>query len=77
LRPQVEAAHIASRALTFVDAEGNTIGTTPVYDLTANEAGRDVELPRGVLTRTLNKPLILLGVNRLASPRGFEPLLPP
>jgi 2-polyprenyl-6-methoxyphenol hydroxylase-like FAD-dependent oxidoreductase len=53
LRPEVDAAHIASRALTFVDAEGKTIGTIPIYDLTANEAGRDVELPRGALTTLL------------------------
>jgi 2-polyprenyl-6-methoxyphenol hydroxylase-like FAD-dependent oxidoreductase len=53
LRSQVEAAHIASRALTFVDAEGKTIGAIPVYDLTGNKAGRDVELPRGELTTLL------------------------
>jgi 2-polyprenyl-6-methoxyphenol hydroxylase-like FAD-dependent oxidoreductase len=53
LLPQVEAAHIASRALTFVDAEGKAIGTIPVYDLTGNEAGRDIELPRGELTTLL------------------------
>lgn len=53
LRSQVEAAHIASRALTFVNAGGKTIGTIPVYDLTGNEAGRDVELPRGALTTLL------------------------
>jgi 2-polyprenyl-6-methoxyphenol hydroxylase-like FAD-dependent oxidoreductase len=53
LRPQIEAAHIASRALTFVDAEGKAIGTIPIYDLTGNEADRDVELPRGALTTLL------------------------
>ncbi|WP_213739627.1 FAD-dependent monooxygenase [Bradyrhizobium sp. dw_411] len=53
LRPQIEAAHIASRALTFVDTEGKTIGAIPVYDLTGNEAGQDVELPRGTLTTLL------------------------
>src|SRR5271163_1598332 len=50
LRPQVEAAHIATRDLTFVDAMGETIGSVPIYDLTVNEAGQDVELPRGELT---------------------------
>ncbi len=53
LRPQVEAAHIASRSLTFVDAEGRTIGTIPMYDLMGNAKARDVELPRGVLTTLL------------------------
>jgi 2-polyprenyl-6-methoxyphenol hydroxylase-like FAD-dependent oxidoreductase len=50
--PQINAAHIASRALTFVDAEGKAIGTIPIYDLTANQAA-DVELPRGELTTLL------------------------
>ncbi len=49
LLPQVTAAHIAARDLTFVDAEGKVIGTIPIYDLTVNE-GADVELPRGELT---------------------------
>ncbi len=52
LLPQVKAAHIASRDLTFVDAEGEVIGAIPVYDLTVNE-GADVELPRGELTTLL------------------------
>jgi 2-polyprenyl-6-methoxyphenol hydroxylase-like FAD-dependent oxidoreductase len=52
LLPQINAAHIASRALTFVDAEGKAIGTIPIYDLTANQAA-DVELPRGELTTLL------------------------
>jgi 2-polyprenyl-6-methoxyphenol hydroxylase-like FAD-dependent oxidoreductase len=50
---QVEAAHIASRTITFVDAVGHTVGTLPIYDLTGNEAGQDVELPRGTLTGLL------------------------
>lgn len=53
LRSQVEAAHIASRALTFVDAAGRTVGTIPVYDLTGNK-GRDVEVPRGDLTTLIH-----------------------
>jgi len=53
LRPQIDAAHIASRALTFVDAKGQTIRTLPIYELTGNEADRDVELPRGELTTLL------------------------
>lgn len=53
LLAEVEAAHIASRAVTFVDAAGKTVGTIPIYDLTGNEAGQDVELPRGTLTSLL------------------------
>jgi 2-polyprenyl-6-methoxyphenol hydroxylase-like FAD-dependent oxidoreductase len=53
LRPQVEAAHIATRDLTFVDDMGKVIGSIPIYDVTVNEAGRDVELPRGELTTML------------------------
>lgn len=45
----VQAAHIESRTLTFVDADGKSIATISPYDLAANEE-RDVELPRGVLT---------------------------
>lgn len=52
LLPQVKAAHIASRDLTFVDAEGRTIGTVPVYDFAGSETA-DVELPRGELTTLL------------------------
>jgi 2-polyprenyl-6-methoxyphenol hydroxylase-like FAD-dependent oxidoreductase len=52
-RPQVEAAHIATRDLTFVDAMGKAIGSIPIYDVTVNEAGQDVELPRGDLTTLL------------------------
>ena len=49
LQSAIQAAHIDSRTLTFVDANGRDIGTISPYDLAANEA-RDVELPRGVLT---------------------------
>lgn len=53
LKAQVRDAHIASRALTFVDAAGNTVGTVPIYDLTGNELDEDVEVPRGTLTTLL------------------------
>jgi 2-polyprenyl-6-methoxyphenol hydroxylase-like FAD-dependent oxidoreductase len=53
LRSQVDAAHIASRALTFVDVEGKVIATLPIYDLTGNAPNQDVELPRGALTTLL------------------------
>jgi 2-polyprenyl-6-methoxyphenol hydroxylase-like FAD-dependent oxidoreductase len=45
----VQAEHIESRAITFVDADGKAMAKISPYDLAANEA-RDVELPRGVLT---------------------------
>ena len=53
LLPRVEAAHIASRTMTFVDAEGMTIGRIPIYDLMGNQAGQDVELQRGTLATLL------------------------
>jgi 2-polyprenyl-6-methoxyphenol hydroxylase-like FAD-dependent oxidoreductase len=53
LLPQLQAAHIHTRELRFVDADGQLIGTIPVYDLTGNDIGRDVELPRGALSMLL------------------------
>jgi len=53
LLPCVQAAHIASRELRFVDAEAHVIGTIPPYELTSNQTGRDAELPRGALTTLL------------------------
>ena len=53
LLPQVEAAHIDTRELKFVDANGRVIGILPVYEMTGNEIGRDVELPRGTLAALL------------------------
>lgn len=53
LQADVRAAHIGSRGLRFVDANGDTIGSVPVYELTANDLDQDVELPRGVLTDLL------------------------
>lgn len=52
LLPQVKAAHIASRDLTFVDAAGHRIGAIPMYDFAGSETA-DVELPRGELTTLL------------------------
>jgi len=52
LLPQVREAHVASRALSFVDAEGRTIAALPLYDLAGSETA-DVELPRGELTMLL------------------------
>jgi 2-polyprenyl-6-methoxyphenol hydroxylase-like FAD-dependent oxidoreductase len=53
LLPPVQAEHIDSRELRFVDAGGRVIGAIPPYDLTNNQTGRDVELPRGALTTLL------------------------
>ena len=53
LLSQLQAAHIASRELKFVDAEGRVIAAIPPYDLTSNQGGHDVELPRGALTTLL------------------------
>ncbi|WP_213773888.1 FAD-dependent monooxygenase [Bradyrhizobium sp. dw_78] len=53
LLPRVQAAHIGSRELRFVDAEGAVIGSIPPYELTNNQTGRDVELPRGALATLL------------------------
>jgi 2-polyprenyl-6-methoxyphenol hydroxylase-like FAD-dependent oxidoreductase len=49
LLPAVRAARLGSRTLSFVDANGGSIGTISPYDQAANEQ-RDVELPRGALT---------------------------
>lgn len=53
LLPQVRAAHIETRELKFVDADGRVIGIIPVYEMTGNKIGRDLELPRGVLSALL------------------------
>lgn len=47
---KVMRTYLEKLRLTFVDASGKTIDTIPIYDLTGNEADRDVELPRGALT---------------------------
>lgn len=39
--------------MRLVDAEGDTVGTVPIYELTSNDLGQDVELPRGTLTDLL------------------------
>ncbi|GAA3677805.1 MULTISPECIES: FAD-dependent monooxygenase [Acetobacter] len=52
LLPQVRAAHINTRLMTFVDGDGNEIGAVPVYDAVGSNE-RDVELPRGTLATLL------------------------
>jgi 2-polyprenyl-6-methoxyphenol hydroxylase-like FAD-dependent oxidoreductase len=53
LLPRVQAAHIDSRELRFVDVDDRIIGSISPYILTNNENGRDVELMRGTLTTLL------------------------
>jgi 2-polyprenyl-6-methoxyphenol hydroxylase-like FAD-dependent oxidoreductase len=50
---QLQAAHIYSRKLTFVDAGGATIAVVRPESVTGGVADRDVELPRGALTSLL------------------------
>jgi 2-polyprenyl-6-methoxyphenol hydroxylase-like FAD-dependent oxidoreductase len=53
LLPQVRAAHIDSRELRFVDAEGRVLCAIPPDELISNQSGHDVELQRGTLTKLL------------------------
>ena len=50
---QLRAAHIDTRKLRFVDADGNPIATIVPEELSGGVAGRDIELPRGELTSVL------------------------
>ncbi|MEV6635478.1 FAD-dependent monooxygenase [Actinoplanes sp. NPDC051470] len=51
--PQVRAAHINSRKLTFFAPDGKVAGSMDPEKLTGGVARRDVELPRGDLTSIL------------------------
>ncbi|WP_218061500.1 FAD-dependent monooxygenase [Ameyamaea chiangmaiensis] len=51
---QIRAAHIASRAMTFVDRTGQVIGSVPIYEAMGSDTERDVELPRGTLATLLH-----------------------
>jgi 2-polyprenyl-6-methoxyphenol hydroxylase-like FAD-dependent oxidoreductase len=53
LLPQLQAAHIDTRRLTFVDASGAPIGVVRHEVLSGDVCGRDVELPRGARTALL------------------------
>jgi 2-polyprenyl-6-methoxyphenol hydroxylase-like FAD-dependent oxidoreductase len=50
---QLRAAHIDTRRLSFVAADGTPIGVIRPEALTGGVAGRDIELPRGALTSAL------------------------
>ncbi|WP_249199505.1 FAD-dependent monooxygenase [Gluconobacter sp. Dm-62] len=54
LLPEIRAAHIASRAMTFVDGAGKIIGSVPIYEAIGSDTERDVELPRGTLATLLH-----------------------
>jgi 2-polyprenyl-6-methoxyphenol hydroxylase-like FAD-dependent oxidoreductase len=53
LLSQLQAAHIDTRKLTFVDADGAPIGVIRPEALTGGVSVRDIELPRGALTSLL------------------------
>jgi len=50
LLPRLREAHINARRLTFVDENAATIAIIPPEAVTGGVAGRDIEVPRGVLT---------------------------
>jgi 2-polyprenyl-6-methoxyphenol hydroxylase-like FAD-dependent oxidoreductase len=54
LLPAVRAAHVDSRRLTFLGADGTPVATLGAEALTGGVEGRDVELPRGDLTGLLH-----------------------
>jgi 2-polyprenyl-6-methoxyphenol hydroxylase-like FAD-dependent oxidoreductase len=53
LLSQLQAAHIATRRLTFVDASGAPIAVLSPEALAGGVSGRHIELPRGALTSVL------------------------
>ena len=54
LLPQVRAAHVDSRRLTFLDVDGVVVGEVRPETVTGGVEGRDVELRRGDLTAVLH-----------------------
>lgn len=51
--PQLQAAHIGSHGITFLNPDGAVAGRIRPEELTGGEKGRDIELPRGKLTELL------------------------
>ncbi|HEX2917303.1 MAG TPA: FAD-dependent monooxygenase, partial [Edaphobacter sp.] len=51
--PHLQAAHIDTRKLNFVDAQGASIAVLPPEALSGGTTGRNIELPRGTLTALL------------------------
>ncbi|RZQ64613.1 FAD-dependent monooxygenase [Amycolatopsis suaedae] len=54
LLPWLREAHIRSRRLTFVDAEGGQVASVHPQAIVGGVEGRDAEVPRGELTRALH-----------------------
>ena len=52
--PRLRAAHIDTRELTFVAADGNPVGSIRPEAVTGGVEGRDIEIPRGALAETLH-----------------------
>ncbi|MCU6791944.1 FAD-dependent monooxygenase [Paenibacillus sp. WQ 127069] len=51
--PQLQASHIHSKKITFVNPDGSVAGILLPEELTGGMEGRDIELPRGSLTESL------------------------
>ncbi len=51
--PRLRQAHVESRRLTFLDADGGTVASLHPQAVVGGVEGRDVEVPRGDLTRIL------------------------
>lgn len=51
--PRITAAHIDTRKITFVDADGGLVGAIRPEVITGGKEGRDLELPRGDLAAVL------------------------
>ncbi|MFJ2773901.1 FAD-dependent monooxygenase [Streptomyces sp. NPDC087300] len=52
--PRLREAHIDSRRLTFLDADGGTTAVLPPHVMAGGAEGHDVEVPRGVLADILH-----------------------
>ena len=51
--PQLTAAHVGTRRITFVDPRGRVASRTTLDQVTGSPEGQDLEVPRGELTRVL------------------------
>ncbi|WP_053662163.1 FAD-dependent monooxygenase [Streptomyces sp. MMG1121] len=57
LLPRLRTAHVDTRRLSFLDAEGALIGSVPPEALTGGAAGQDLEVRRGDLADALHEPI--------------------
>jgi 2-polyprenyl-6-methoxyphenol hydroxylase-like FAD-dependent oxidoreductase len=53
LLPQIRAAHVDVRRITYLDADGSPLGSLRPEAITGGTEGRDVEVPRGDLAAAL------------------------